>query len=173
VSQGLLGLSGRSAYGRVIGVDLGERRVGVAVSDAARSMAVPYDTLSVVGEGPASLDTVLAALVALVDEIGATAVVVGLPLSLDGQRTAAARRAELAMGRLRDALGERLVTVEGFDERLTTVTAHQALAAAGWRSRARRTMVDQVAAAVLLQAWLDAQPRGAVQGDLHPGSRSG
>lgn len=143
--------------GRVIGVDLGRRRVGVAVSDTARKMAVAHQTLLVHGEGPGALGTVLDELVALVDEIKASVVVVGLPLSLTGQRTEAARWAESAIARLRDALGERLVAVEAFDERLTTVTAHRALQAAGRRGRDRRTMVDEVAAAVLLQAWLDGQ----------------
>ncbi len=82
--------------------------------------------------------------------------VVGLPLSLDGTRgTAATEAADEA-----DALGALLaphdVAVELFDERLTTVTAHQSLTAGGAGGRKRRGIVDQAAAAVMLSAWLDA-----------------
>lgn len=155
-------LIGDGQLGRVIGVDLGRRRVGVAVSDAGRRVAAPRQTLLVRDEA-GGIDAVLGNLVAMIDEVGATVVVVGLPLSLDGRRTEAARWAESTMQRLRDMLGDRTVVVEAFDERLTTVTANQALRLAGRQGRARRTMVDQVAAAVLLQAWLDGQARRAVR----------
>ncbi|MDA8073501.1 MAG: Holliday junction resolvase RuvX [Actinomycetota bacterium] len=166
-------LPGEGRLGRVIGVDLGRRRVGVAVSDARRTVAVPYQTLPVAGDGPDSLDPVLGALVALVDEIGATAVVVGLPLALDGRRTTAACQAEQAMDRLRGALGGRTVDVEGIDERLTTVSADRALRDGGRPGRIRRAVVDQVAATVLLQAWLDAQARRAQRGGHRPGTGGG
>ena len=78
-------------------------------------------------------------------------VVVGLPLSLDGTRgRAAAEAAEAEAEALGALLGDHHVEVELFDERLTTVTAHQALAAGGTRSRQRRAVVDQTAAAVML-----------------------
>ena len=93
-----------------------------------------------------------AAVAALVDELGAERVVVGLPLSLDGKMGPAAR----AAAEEADALGDVLaVPVETYDERLTTVTADRSLSSLGLPGQARRRVVDKVAAAVMLQAWLD------------------
>ncbi|HZU79733.1 MAG TPA: Holliday junction resolvase RuvX [Acidimicrobiales bacterium] len=136
---------------RVLGVDLGERRIGVAVSDSAEVLASPYTTLSRTGDAEADR----AALVAVVDEVGAGRVVVGLPLGLDGRTGRAARGALEEADALRQALGERAVEVVTVDERLTTVTAERALREGGRHGRDRRKVVDQSAAAVLLQAWLD------------------
>jgi putative Holliday junction resolvase len=89
---------------------------------------------------------------ALVADVGAERVVVGLPLSLDGSAGPAVRlvRAEV------EELAERLcVPVEYHDERFTTVTANRALVAAGMKAPERRRVVDKVAAAMLLQSWLD------------------
>ena len=97
------------------------------------------------------------ALVDLVREEEAVVVVVGHPLSLDGTRGPAARAAEAEAEALRELLEPHGVRVELFDERLTTVTAHQALTAGGTRGRDQRRVVDQTAAAVLLEAWLDAR----------------
>jgi len=83
--------------------------------------------------------------------------VVGLPLSLDGRRRRAAVAAEEEATALRALLAPEGVDVETFDERLTTVSAERALAAAGRSGRTRRRVVDQAAAAVLLQTWLDAR----------------
>jgi putative holliday junction resolvase len=82
-------------------------------------------------------------------------VVVGLPLSLDGSEGRAATAAIAEAEALRQLLEGRDIDVELFDERLTTVSAHQALAAGGTRERQRRHVVDQAAAAVMLSAWLD------------------
>lgn len=136
---------------RVIGLDLGERRLGVAVSDSAGVLALPHATLE--RSGDAEVDR--AAVVALVDELGARQVVVGLPLGLDGRPGRAARAAAREAAALAEALAGRGVAVETFDERLTTVSAERELAAAGRRGRARRKVVDRSAAAVMLQAWLD------------------
>ena len=139
--------------GRVVGIDLGERRIGVAVSDSARTLAMPRTT--VVRSGDPSRDR--SSLVALVLEEGATQVVVGHPLSLDGSRGRAAGAAEAEVDALRALLDGHGVVVELFDERLTTVTAHQALRAGGTSGKASRKVIDRAAAAVLLQAWLDGQ----------------
>jgi putative Holliday junction resolvase len=138
---------------RVVGLDLGERRVGVAVSDSGGTVAVPHSTLARTGDPAADR----AAVVALVDELGAERVVVGLPLSMDGRRGPAARAAAAEADALAAELSPRAVVVETFDERLTTVSAERQLAQAGRRGRARRRVVDQSAAAVMLQAWLDAR----------------
>jgi putative Holliday junction resolvase len=82
-------------------------------------------------------------------------VVVGLPLSLNGRRGPAARAAQADADELARRLAPRGIAVETFDERLTTVTAARSLRDAGRKSRNQRTRIDQSAAAVLLQAWLD------------------
>jgi putative Holliday junction resolvase len=96
-------------------------------------------------------------LIDLVIEEEAKVVVVGLPLSLDGSRGRAAVEAEAEAEALRALFIPRGVDVELFDERLTTVTAHQSLAAGGKGGRARRNVIDRSAATVMLQAWLEAQ----------------
>ncbi len=138
--------------GRALGVDLGTRRIGIAVTDSAGTMAMPRTTL--VRSGDAERDR--RRLVELVLEEEAVVVVVGLPLSLDGSHGRAATEATAEADALRALLAEHHVGVELFDERLTTVSAHQALAAGGTRSRQRRSVVDRAAATVMLSAWLDA-----------------
>jgi len=141
----------------VVGVDLGERRIGVAVSDGTGTLASPRCTI----ERDAGADGDDAghwrALAAVVEEVGARRVVVGLPLSLNGRRGPAARAAQADADALAEVLAPSGVAVETFDERLTTVSAARALADGGRRGRDRRTRIDAAAAAVLLQAWLDTQ----------------
>lgn len=147
--------TGPRTGGRALAVDLGSRRIGLAVSDRAGSMAFPHSVL----ERSEDPDANGAAIAAAVAETGAAVVVVGLPLSLDGTDGPAARRAREQADELARALAG--VEIVLFDERLTTVSAHAALAAAGRGGRARRAVVDSAAAAVLLQAWLDAgRPAG-------------
>lgn len=139
--------------GRAVGIDLGSRRIGVAVSNPGRTLASPRATVARSGD----LERDRRAVVDLVVEEEATVVIVGLPLSLDGSRGRAALEAEAEADALRPLLGAHGVELELFDERLTTVTAHQSLGAGGKNSRARRKVIDQSAATVLLQAWLEAQ----------------
>ncbi|HVC67529.1 MAG TPA: Holliday junction resolvase RuvX [Acidimicrobiales bacterium] len=137
--------------GRAVGVDLGARRIGIAVSDSAGTLATPRGTI--VRSGDPVRDR--QALVDLVREEEAVVVVVGHPLSLDGTRGPAAVAAEAEAEALAGLLERDGVRVELLDERLTTVSAHQALTAGGTRGRDQRAVVDQTAAAVLLMAWLD------------------
>ncbi|HWE69176.1 MAG TPA: Holliday junction resolvase RuvX [Acidimicrobiales bacterium] len=139
--------------GRAVGIDLGSHRIGIAVSNPGRTLASPRTT--VVRSGDAERDRRV--LVDLVVEEEATVVIVGLPLSLDGSRGRAAIEAMAEADALRPLFGTHGVEVELFDERLTTVTAHQSLGAGGKNSRARRKVIDQSAATVMLQAWLEAQ----------------
>ena len=132
--------------GRVLGLDLGSRRIGVAVS--AGAVATPHSVLERARNRAADH----AAIAALVEEVGAVRVVIGLPLSLDGKMGPAARAAAEEAEMLGDVLG---VPVETYDERLTTVTADRSLTSLGLSGQARRRVVDKVAAAVILQAWLD------------------
>lgn len=145
---------------RVVGLDLGGRRVGVAVSDGEGRLAVPERTVTRLGDAEADLS----ALLAVVGELRAQRVVVGLPLALDGRPGPAARAAAEEAARLARALAGTGVEVETFDERLTTVSAERALAHSVPRrgragGRARRRLVDSSAAAVMLQAWLDGRRR--------------
>jgi putative holliday junction resolvase len=133
---------------RALGLDLGTKRIGVAVSDRSGTIASPLTVL--VRTGTRTEDH--RRIAGLVADEEAEVVVVGLPLSLDGSVGPAARTAESECAELRAALS---VPVELFDERLTTVTAERALTEARIRGPARRGVVDKVAAAILLQAWLD------------------
>lgn len=135
---------------RVVAIDLGTRRIGVAVSGGGGSMAFPRPAIQRSGSRPADHRAVAA----LCEEVGADVVVVGLPLSLDGRAGPAARRAAEEADALAVMLAARGVEVETFDERFTTVTADAALATAGKRAPARRRSVDSAAATVLLEAWL-------------------
>lgn len=132
--------------GRVIGLDLGDVRIGVAVSDPDRTLAVPIGT--VLAGAPQDLRAIRE----LVREHGATAVVVGHPLLLTGERGDRAQRAESFADALRAVLD---VPVHLQDERLSTVEASRALRAAGRSAREARAVIDASAAAVLLQSWLD------------------
>lgn len=133
---------------RALGLDLGSRRIGVAVSDADGTVATPIDTVHR-GGGEAVEHR---AILRLADEWEAQALVVGLPLSLDGSEGPAATAVRAEVARLA-ASTSRLV--ELYDERLTTVTADQRLREQGLDARARREVVDRVAASILLQSWLD------------------
>jgi len=136
-----------------VALDLGSRRIGVAVSDARGTMAFPRPMIERSGDRVREHR----AIATLVDEEHADVVVVGLPLSLDGRHGAAARAAVDEATALSAVLADRGVRVETFDERLTTVSAHAALAEAGASSRQRRRSVDSAAATVLLEAWLAAR----------------
>ena len=133
---------------RVLALDLGTKRIGVAVSDRSGTIATPLTVLT--RSGRTADDH--ARIAVLVAEEEAELVVVGLPLSLDGRSGPAAKAAQAETDLLAAALP---VPVESFDERLTTVTAERALMEAGMRTEGRRRVVDKVAAAVILQAWLD------------------
>jgi putative Holliday junction resolvase len=133
---------------RALGLDLGSRRIGVALSTSDGSLATPYEVITR-SRDRSSDHRAIARLAA--DE-GAELLVVGLPLSLDGTDGPAATAARAEAEELQVATG---LPVELWDERLTTVTAERELAALDLDGRARRRVVDKVAAAVMLQAWLD------------------
>jgi putative Holliday junction resolvase len=132
--------------GRVLGLDLGQSRIGVAISDPDRRMAVPLGT---VRTGPPED---VKAIAALVREHAIEAIVVGHPLSMSGRKGEAADHAEKFAQALRDFLG---VPVFLEDERLTTVQAERSLGGLGVRGRERRRVVDQAAATLILQSYLD------------------
>lgn len=137
---------------RVLALDLGSKRIGVAVSDRSGTIATPLLVLQRSGRQRTDHERIKA----LVDEEEAERVVVGLPLSMNGSIGKAAAAAITEAEILATVVG---VPVETIDERLTTVTAERILMELGKRGRARRQIVDKVAAAVILQSWLDG--RGA------------
>ncbi len=132
--------------GRILGLDLGQSRIGVAISDPERRMAVPLGTVRT--GAPEDVK----ALAAMVREHGIAAIVVGQPLSLSGRRGEAADHAEKFAQALRDFLQ---IPVFLQDERLTTVQAERRLSETGMRGKDRRRVVDQTAATLILQAYLD------------------
>ncbi len=136
----------------MVGIDLGSRRIGVAVSDATGTLASPHTTVD--RSGDVAADHLR--LAAIVADVGAGRVVVGMPLSLDGRAGTAAQAAAAEADALAAVVG---VPVETYDERLTTVSAQQALRAGGTKGRKQRGVIDKAAAAVLLQAWLDGRSR--------------
>lgn len=133
--------------GRVLGLDLGDARIGVAISDPERRLALPLGTVNV-GRPPGELK----AIAALVEENEVTLVVVGHPRSMSGGAGPAALKAEAFAEALRASVGR---PVELQDERLTTVQAERELRRAGVKGRDARAVVDQTAASHILQAWLD------------------
>lgn len=132
----------------MLGVDLGARRIGLAISDATGTLATPLGVLQRASD-PA-LDH--QAIVATAREEQAQQIVVGLPRSLSGHDGPAARSVRDEVAELRATAGEHL-PVELYDERFTTVTATRQLREAG-RRRVRHS-VDAAAAAVILQSYLD------------------
>jgi putative Holliday junction resolvase len=145
------GADGSGAPGRVVALDLGSRRIGVAYSDSRRTLASPWGTIERSGDDARDR----AAIVDAVRDVEATTVVVGLPLSLSGSTGPAARAALAETEALRAAFEPLGVAVETADERFTTVEAQRSLSAAGRKGKAARRVVDSAAAMVLLQAWLD------------------
>lgn len=138
--------------GRRLGVDFGEVRVGVALSDPAGILATPLLTLNRDRSGGTDLD----ALAALVAEHEVVEVVVGLPRTLAGRHGPAAQAAAEYAGTLAKRLGAG-VPVRLIDERLTTVSAARVLAERGVRGRKQRAVLDQAAAVEILQGWLEAR----------------
>lgn len=128
-------------------VDPGSRRVGIAVSDPTATIAQP---LAAVPAEPA--ETLVARLVEVAREQEATRLVVGLPRRLDGGHGPEAKAARALAGELRAASG---LPVSLIDERLTSVAAERALLAGGASRARRRELSDQVAAALILQSYLD------------------
>lgn len=133
---------------RVLALDLGARRIGVAVSDRSGTIATPLAVVQRSGSIRVDHERIKA----LVVEEEAVLIVVGLPLSMNGSVGKAAQAAIREAKALASVVA---VPVETFDERRTTVTADQILMDRGLRAPERRKIIDQVAAAVILQTWLD------------------
>ncbi len=134
---------------RALGIDLGSKRIGVAVCDSAGTLATPVDTVARCGDRRREH----AEIARLVAEWSAEIVVVGLPISLDGSCGPAAKAAAAEIEALNCALE---VAVVAYDERLTTLSAERSLMSQSLKGPAKRKVIDRLAAAVMLQSWLDA-----------------
>ena len=131
-----------------MGIDPGERRVGIAVSDPDGIVATPYATIEV------TTRELRQKLQEVALELKAEAVVVGMPLSLDGTYGPAAKAAEAQAVALREALD---IPVFTHDERFTTAIAEQAMLEADLSRKRRKQVIDKSAATIMLQSWLDAR----------------
>ena len=146
-----------------LGVDVGSVRVGLAASDREGLVASPVATLARDGAGGAGLPRDVAAVVREARERGAVEVVVGLPLSMSGREGPAAVAARRYAATLSAAIAPTAVRL--VDERLSTVSAHRALRASGRPGRRQRSVVDQVAAVVILQQALDVERASGALGE--------
>lgn len=143
--------------GRRLGVDVGDVRIGVAVSDPDGILATPVET---VAAGPGAVGR----LAALVRELDVMECVVGLPMGLSGREGPAAIKVRAFCVELRTAIAP--VPIRLFDERMSTVSANNLLRQGGRSTRATRTIVDQAAATVILQTALDSERiRGSAPGE--------
>lgn len=134
--------------GRILGLDVGDVRIGVAVSDEGQFIATPHSVYTRIGWGPD-----VKHIQKLYEETRAVLIVSGLPRNMDGSIGFQAEKVMAFMEKVKQAG----LPVVFQDERLSTVSAHQALIEGGMRRDQRKGTVDKVAAAVILQAYLDSQ----------------
>jgi putative holliday junction resolvase len=140
----------------ILGIDFGHVRIGLAISDELQLLAHPLETI------PAAKDP-LARIATIVRERKIDNVVVGIPRHMSGEIGEAAKAALEFVQKLRAILPGKVVT---WDERLTTVAANRALRDAGKKTRANRSYVDQVAAQMILQGYLDWRSESAAAEEL-------
>ncbi len=133
---------------RAIGLDLGSRRIGVALSTSDGMVATPFELVERSGDRGRDHRRIRE----LAIEAEAEMIVVGLPLHLDGRESESSRAARAEAEEIAALTG---LPVETYDERLTTVTAQRSIIEMKLSPRDRRRVVDRIAAAVMLQAWLD------------------
>jgi putative holliday junction resolvase len=143
--------------GRLLGLDPGARRIGLALSDESQLLAQPFTTLI----RRTGKRFPMARLIALMKEHAIAGVVVGLPLDADGSEGRPARAARTIAGEIARHSG---VPVDMWDERFTTARALQAVREMGGTTRGRRADVDALAATLLLQHYLDARRASAERG---------
>ena len=137
--------------GRVLGIDYGERRIGLALSDSLGITAQPLETIP--NRGAKTLPVLLQK----IQELEVTRAVIGLPRHMNGEEGEKAREAR--------AFGEALaiksgLPVEYSDERLTTLAANRMLSETNMSGAKKRAVVDKLAAALILQTWMDRRRRG-------------
>ncbi len=135
--------------GRILGIDYGSKRIGLAITDPNRSIASPFMTLAI-----SNLDELIAELARIIDAESVTEIVVGLPIGLKGGYTKQTEKTEQFADIILDKIG---LPVSYFDERLTSVQAERLLQTEGKKPSREKGLVDETAAAIMLQAFLDSR----------------
>jgi putative Holliday junction resolvase len=138
---------------RVLGVDLGSRRIGLAATDESNTLASPYAVL----ERGDDDDALHRAIIGAARDVGADRIVVGLPVSLNGTRGPAARAVLDEVGKLKWLARPERIAIDTHDERFSTVLAEHGFEESQVKKRKRRRMADAAAATVILQSWLDSE----------------
>ncbi|MBN2781210.1 MAG: Holliday junction resolvase RuvX [Candidatus Marinimicrobia bacterium] len=137
--------------GRILAVDFGNRRIGVAVSDPLQIIATPLETLTIT-----SLKDGVSRLAALCGEIGPEAVIMGYPLGTSGNKT----EQTIIVDEVIEALSARTdIPIIKWDERYTSVEAEQILRQQGIKTRDNKGIIDQLAARIMLQEFLDSRSK--------------
>lgn len=138
--------------GRILGIDYGSQRIGLAMSDPLRILATPHGSLTNNANAIELLKQIL-------EKEQVTLIVVGMPLSLSGKKTAKANEVDVFVEKIRTQCG---VDVVPWDERFTTSIARQSMLAMGTKQKQRRNRdgrIDSMAAAIILQGFLDSTKR--------------
>lgn len=135
---------------RILGIDLGDKRIGLALSDPMGWTAQGLDVITSKGSAEADIDIIKE----YVEHYEVSKVIIGLPLNMDGSSGPRADKAKVFAEKLEKRLK---VTVEMTDERLTTVTAERLLIEADLTRKKRRKVIDKVAAVLILQSYLDSK----------------
>jgi putative Holliday junction resolvase len=133
---------------KALGIDLGDARIGVAASDDLGMLAHPLETIPAVKGDP------IARILELASSRNAAAIVIGMPRNMDGSYGPAATKAKEFIEKIRARTSLQIIP---WDERLTTVAAQRSLQESGRNTRNQKSVIDQVAAQIILQGWLDAQ----------------
>ena len=134
---------------RILGIDVGTKRIGLAVSDPTHTIATPFETLH-----RTTHDQDMETLINRIKQEKVSQIVVGWPLETSGREGRLAKKVQHLIDELRV---KTTVPIVKWDERMSSVAAERSLIAGGTRRLARRSLVDKVAAAIILQGWLDAQ----------------
>lgn len=161
--QGTGACAADAQRGRRLAIDVGAVRVGVAACDPDGILATPVETVARVDGGVREDTADLNRLAALVEEYEAVQVIVGLPRTLRGEEGKAAESARAFAARLTRRIAP--VPVVFADERFSTTVAQRSLRSAGIEARRQRDVVDQAAAVLILQSWLDSRRDASASGE--------
>ncbi|MFY8215486.1 MAG: Holliday junction resolvase RuvX [Chthoniobacterales bacterium] len=137
---------------RYLGIDFGDARIGVAVSDEMNFMAHPLETIFVKQTPP------IRRICSIITEKSVSKIIVGMPRNMDGSHGASAQKVRVFIDSLAAVTSCEIIP---WDERMTTVSATRALREAGRNAKQQRDIVDQAAAQIILQSWMDGQPDGS------------
>jgi putative Holliday junction resolvase len=146
-----------SLEGRILALDVGDRRIGVALSDPLGFTAQPHSVIerTQLGEDVEAVRT-------LVESTGAVRIVAGMPLNAKGEKGHQAEQVQLFLDALKDAVS---VDVATMDERYTTASAERSLIAGNMRRKKRKQVVDKIAAQQILQTYLDREASRKKRGE--------